>query len=423
MADRSNKTEAPTPRRKREARKRGQVPRSPELVAWASVLLLTILVQSTFRRATTSLTALFDRAGFLMAHPDPRDALSLLASGLADAVVVLGPLVTVLFVIGVAGNVAQVGFMFSSKSLKPDLKRMNPLSGIKKLISPAGVWEGVKAMLKAALLGFLAYGAIKGALPVLMASGTPPLGQVASVVGATVLRFIRDVALVGLVLAVVDYALNRRRLNRQLRMSKREVKEEVRSSEGDPLVKSTIRQMQRRLSKLRMIAEVGKSDVVVVNPTHVAVALKYEASRGAPRVLAKGREAVAARIREEAERKSVPIVRDAPLARTLHAVCEVGDEIPASLYTAVARLLAFVFALRARGPMFGVVDLAGGGQLPPPPPAASAPPPGAAGPLWGGGARDNGAARPPAGGGGPRGGGPPPPPAAPSARAARPGAA
>jgi flagellar biosynthetic protein FlhB len=154
------------------------------------------------------------------------------------------------------------------------------------------------------------------------------------------------VAVAGLALAAVDYAFQRRRVRKSVMMTKQEVKEEYRQSEGDPMTRQRIRQRQVEMSRNRMMAAVAVSSVVVVNPTHIAVALEYRPEWGAPRVVAKGQGFVAARIREEAEKHGVPIVRDVPLARTLHSACKLGQSIPPHLYEAVARLLAFVFNLK-----------------------------------------------------------------------------
>jgi flagellar biosynthetic protein FlhB len=168
------------------------------------------------------------------------------------------------------------------------------------------------------------------------------------------LRLVRLGAGAGLLLAFVDIAVVRRRNNKQLKMTKQEVKEEMRSSDGDPLLRGALRSRALAISRNRMMADVPSADVLVVNPTHVAVALRYQANRGAPRVVAKGADHMAARIREVAERNRVPMVQDIPLARTLFASCEVGQEIPADLYQAVATVLAFVMRLRRKGSAAGM---------------------------------------------------------------------
>jgi flagellar biosynthetic protein FlhB len=155
-------------------------------------------------------------------------------------------------------------------------------------------------------------------------------------------------------MAIADYAVVRRRIGKQLKMSKHEVKQEHKQQEGDPLLKGAIRSKQMAMSRQRMMSDLAKADVVLVNPTHVAVALRYDPSRGAPRVVAKGAGAVAARIREVAAEKRIPMVHDVPLARALYKACDLGSEIPADLYNAVARILAFVMMLKARGSAAGL---------------------------------------------------------------------
>jgi flagellar biosynthetic protein FlhB len=167
------------------------------------------------------------------------------------------------------------------------------------------------------------------------------------------MTLMRDVALAGLVMGLADYAYQRRRVGKQLRMSRHEVKQEHKQSEGDPLLKGAIRSRQMAMSRNRMMSAVADADVVLVNPTHVAVALRYQPDRGAPRVVAKGAGHVATRIREAADRHRVPMVADVPLARALHAACELDQEIPVELFTAVAHVLAFVLSLRAKGASSG----------------------------------------------------------------------
>jgi flagellar biosynthetic protein FlhB len=171
---------------------------------------------------------------------------------------------------------------------------------------------------------------------------------------AAALRLVRLGAGAGLMLACVDIAVVRRRNNKQLKMTKQEVKEEMKSSDGDPLLRGALRSRALAISRNRMMADVPTADVVIVNPTHVAVALRYDPARGAPRVVAKGGDHVAARIRELAERSRVPMVADIPLARTLYQTCEIGQEIPADLYQGVATVLAFVMRLKRRGSAAGI---------------------------------------------------------------------
>jgi flagellar biosynthetic protein FlhB len=176
-----------------------------------------------------------------------------------------------------------------------------------------------------------------------------PIDTVLNTVHGTAISLVRRVTLAALILAAADYAVARRRTDKQMRMTKQEVKDEHKQSEGDPLVKSAIRSRQLAMARSRMMADVGTADVLLVNPTHIAVALRYEPDKGAPRVVARGAGAIAARIRELAEEAQVPTVQDVPLARALYRSCEVGQEIPRELFAAVAQVLAFVISRRMRG--------------------------------------------------------------------------
>jgi flagellar biosynthetic protein FlhB len=248
--------------------------------------------------------------------------------------------------IGLVGNFAQTGFAISGKALKPKFDRISPKKGLKRLLSPHSAWEAAKAALKLAVLTAVAWPGVSHLGAALATGGRVPSAQVMAEVASSTMGLIRSTALAGLALAAVDYGFQRRRVKKGMMMTKQEVKEEYRQSEGDPMTRQRIRQRQVEMSRNRMMAAVAVSSVVVVNPTHVAVALEYRPELGAPRVVAKGQGFIAARIREEAEKHGVPIVRDVPLARTLHAACKLGQAIPADLYETVARLLAFVFSLK-----------------------------------------------------------------------------
>jgi flagellar biosynthetic protein FlhB len=203
------------------------------------------------------------------------------------------------------------------------------------------------------VLALVLWFTVKGLMPSLVGSGSLPLSATLHQTRDGVAAMMRAAVLAGLALAALDVVVVRRRTNKQLRMTKREVKEEHKQTDGDPHLKGAIRSRQMAMSRNRMMSEVAKADVVLVNPTHVAVALRYDPSRGAPRVVAKGAGAVAAKIRERASEHRVPMVEDVPLARALHSQCELGHEVPPDLYEAVARVLAFVMALRRRGSASG----------------------------------------------------------------------
>ncbi|HVW34893.1 MAG TPA: EscU/YscU/HrcU family type III secretion system export apparatus switch protein [Acidimicrobiia bacterium] len=342
----SDKTEQPTAKRKREARRDGNLARSPEVVAWAQMLAAGVLLPASYSLGWHSLRQVMTQVGTVITRPDVNASVDLLGSALRGGLLAIAPLALGMVAIGLIGNFAQTGFAVSGKALKPKFDRLSPKKGLKRLFSPHSAWEAGKAALKLLVLAGVAWPGVSHLGSALAGGGAVPTGQVLGRVASATMSLIRSTALAGLALAAVDYGFQRRRVRKSVMMTKQEVKEEYRQSEGDPMTRQRIRQRQVEMSRNRMMAAVAVSSVVVVNPTHIAVALEYRPEWGAPRVVAKGQGFIAQRIREEAEKHDVPIVRDVPLARTLHAACKLGQAIPADLYEAVARLLAFVFTLR-----------------------------------------------------------------------------
>ena len=341
------KTEKATPKKLKESRKEGRVARTPELGAWAAILAVASTLNWLTGKGVGSVQALLTRTLLLTERPDTEVALTLL--GEAGEVILLLSVGLGLFVlvIGVAAAVAQGGLFFATKSLKPKWSRLNPLEGAKRLFGPHALWEGAKMLLKSSLVAFFVWRAIDGLLPLL--GGLVPVPVALDLAADAATGLMRDVAFAGLVAAGIDYAVQRRRTGKQVRMTKKEVRDEHKQSEGDPFVRSAIRSRQLAAARSRMMSAVPDADVVLVNPTHVAVALRYEPEKGTPRVVAKGAGVVAARIREVATESRVTLVEDVPLARALHASCEVGQAIPPELYHAVAQVLAFVLSRRAAG--------------------------------------------------------------------------
>ena len=352
------KTEAPTPKRKKEGREKGQVARTPELTAWTGLLVATYMLKSAGGNAVAASQWVTTRMTDLIETPDITQGVSFLGEATLKFGMVVAPLCLALMVVGVAGSFAQVGFVPSTKLLKPKWERINPWKGLKRILSPMAAWEGGKSILKVAAIALATLPPLRATMEALISGQRVAVENVAVIVGGGMLTIMRNAALAGLLIAAMDYAMQRRKNNKGLRMTKQEVRDEHKQSEGDPHVKGAIRERQMRMSRNRMMADIANADAVIVNPTHVAVALKYDAAQGAPKVVAKGAGVIAAKIREKAEEHGVPMVRDVPLARTLYKSCEIGAEVPLELYEAVARVLAFVFALKARNLHHGVHDLA-----------------------------------------------------------------
>lgn len=347
--DSSDKSEKPTPKRLREAREKGQIAKTPDLSTWVAMLATTVLLQTEFRRGAVVLPEILHEMSLVIAKPDLGAATRFAADAMWKTAAVVGPMLVGMMIIGLLVNIAQVGFKPTSKKLKPDFSRLNPFKGIKKMVGAQAWWELGKALAKTALLVAVAWPAFSGAIQFLTQGNVSSAFAIAGFVAGTALTVLRNVSVAGLIVAAADYAYQKRRVMKQLRMTRQELREEMKQQEGNPEMRRSIRTRAMAISRNQMIRAVSAADVVIVNPTHYAVALKYDATKGAPQVVAKGAGTIAAAIRARAERNSVPIVHDPVLTRTLYKACEVGQLIPPNLYEAVAHLLAFVFGLRARG--------------------------------------------------------------------------
>lgn len=344
----ADKTEKPTPKKREDARKKGQVARTPDLVAWVQILVATVMADLTLSRSVDALGQVLLRMSDGIARPEQGAALGLLGQGMVAALIAVAPLTAAMVVVGLVGGLAQTGGSASMSLLEPKLERISLIKGTKRLFSVQSLWQAAKTALKVAALAAVAWQPIRTASEQLIAGGNLALGQALPAIGQAALDIARNTAILGLVIAALDFAINKRKVMKEMRMTRQEVRDEQKQTEGDPLLKSQIRSRQLAISGNRMIAAVADANVVVVNPTHVAVALRYEAGKGAPRVVATGKGEIARRIREEAEAHFVPVVRDVALARALEATVPVGAEIPAELYQAVARILAFLATVGQR---------------------------------------------------------------------------
>ncbi len=341
------RTEKATPRKLKESRKEGRVARTPELGAWAAILVVAVSLHWLAGRGLDSVRALLTRTLAMTARPDTASALTLLHDGTTLTLVLSVCLGSGVLLISVAAATAQGGLFIATKALKPKWSHLNPIQGAKRLFGPHALWEGAKMLVKSSLVAFFVWRAVMALMPVV--GGLLPIHVALDLAASAATGLMRDVAFAGLLAAGADYAVQRRRTGKQVRMTKKEVRDEHRQSEGDPMVRSALRSRALAAARNRMMADVPTADVVLVNPTHVAVALRYDPAQGTPRVVAKGAGVVAARIRELAVESRVALVEDVPLARALHASCAVGQEIPRELYHAVAQVLAFVLSRRAAG--------------------------------------------------------------------------
>lgn len=345
-SDKYSRTEKPTPKRKREARQEGQVARSPDVAGWLGLLVGAMVVPWLFAEARSRVLSVTGAAVQVMRHPTADGALRVLEGGLRQFLV-YGLLTGGIFALaGVVANLAQVGRSMSLKAARPRFSRLNPKEGFQRIFSPKAGWELAKQVAKLVVLAGIGYVSLRSLTGTVADKAPVTLGPLLGYAGNSILTFVRTVAVIGLLLGVGDYAVQRHRLGQSLKMTKHEVKEERRTQEGDPMIKARLRRQQYAIARSRMMAAVKTADVVVANPTHFAVALQYDPTRGgAPRVVAKGVDGLAVRIREEASRHGVAVVEDPPLARYLHAMCDIDQPIPVAVYVAVARLIAFVYSL------------------------------------------------------------------------------
>ncbi|RZU65519.1 flagellar biosynthetic protein FlhB [Microterricola gilva] len=355
MSDAAEKSEQATPKRMKEVRSKGQLTRSQDLVAWLGVGAAAVMLSTTIARGTAAAESQMFGIRDIIATPNPEHALDELVQGLGSMLGTLGPLFVVVAAVVLLGAAAQGGIHF--RKFTGRYEQLNLVKGAGRVFGMQALWEGAKSLLKTLVVGLVLFLVIQGLMPVLTSAGGLPVSALlaAAADGSAVL--LQAAVAAGLVLAAADVFVVMKRNRKKTRMTKQELKDENKSSEGDPLIKSQRRSRQLAMSRNRMIASVAGSDVVLVNPTHIAVALRYEAGKAAPRVVAKGQGIIATRIREEADATRVPIVKDVPLARALHAECEIGHEIPLEHYNAVARVLAFVMALKKRGAAQGTHTL------------------------------------------------------------------
>lgn len=343
------RTEKATPKRMKEVRKDGSLQKSQDLSAWAGIAAAVATIPMIMSNVTENLLTAVENIKAAIASPDINVLESLMRDSLTGILPALAPMLAASVIVAIAASAAMGGIHFSTKKVKPDFKKLNLIKGVKQKFSFQALWQGIKAVLKTAVVGLVLYSVVQKMMPILTSAGGLPISSVLEAAKSGVNQLLWTAIAAGIALSVVDILVVSRANRKKTRMTKKEVQDENKNSEGDPHIKGQRRSRQLAMSRNRMLASVPDADVVVVNPTHVAVALKYTAGEGAPRLIAKGRGLIAQRIREAADESDVPMVHDVPLARALHGACEVGQEVPEVLFTAVAQVLAFVMLLKRRG--------------------------------------------------------------------------
>ena len=347
MADDMEKTEEPTPKKIEDARKKGNVPKSQDT---AGVVTLFVAILITLMLFKLIASELFEATRYFFtligSEIDKSKAVALAIVTAKVIFLTILPIATAVAIAGIIGNVSQIGFLFTTEPLVPDLKKIDPLKGAKNLFSLKKIVDGIKNSFKAFVVlgvGFIFFFKFIEELPTVALFSLPyQLKWLAekAVILALVMLFVLAL------FALVDLIITRRRYFEGLKMSKQEIKDEMKNMEGDPLIKAKIRQIQMEASKKRMMAEVPNADVVVTNPTHFAVALKYDQQKHhAPVVVAKGADKIALQIKKIARQNGVHIVENPPLARTLYAQVDIDKPIPEELFATVAELLAYVYKM------------------------------------------------------------------------------
>jgi flagellar biosynthetic protein FlhB len=350
VRDDVEKSEEPTAKRRDDARKRGQFPRSRNIAPVVTLISVIFVLNIGGGKLVNGLGAVL-RTFFQLAGDLENVGVDDLLRVSIDAAITVTPTLAAMFALLAVTNVfvgfIQSGFVLAAEPLRPQWKRINPLSGFARLCSGESIVESTKAVLVLSCLTLIGWSFLRGRFFIL--TGLPGLQvdeilRVASYDSST-LAF--QIVTAMAVFAICDYLHQRWQTEKKLRMSRQEVREEMREQEGDPLLKFNLKRLRQRLTRRRMMRDVEKADVVITNPTHLAVALRYRATEmSAPRVVGKGAGFIADKIREVARARHIPLIEDKPLARVLFQQVEIGGEVPESLYRAVAGVLAYVYRLR-----------------------------------------------------------------------------
>jgi flagellar biosynthetic protein FlhB len=361
----SDKTEKATPKKQRDARQKGQLAKSQDVVSWSALLIGLYLVPLTLRRLMEATTETFETLERVGGEPSGDVAVDTLGNALQSGFFAVFPLMATIAFGAVLASIGQTGPLLTLKPLKPNFKKLNPLQGFQRLFSMRSAWETVKQVAKMTIIVALVWPRLNRVVEAMVGNGRLPLWAGIDVASSHVMSMFRTVAWTMLIIALADFGYQKFQHARDLRMTKQEVKDEYKNTEGDGMVKGRIRSLQRAMARNRMMSEVADADVIVTNPTHIAVALRYDPlTAAAPRVLAVGAGALAMKIRELGTDSKVPIVEAKPLARALWRSCEAGDQIPVVLYEAGAKVLAFVRRLDQRFSPTGPIELPKAARVP-----------------------------------------------------------
>jgi flagellar biosynthetic protein FlhB len=346
------RSEQPTSKRIQDAREKGQVCKSIEvstmMLFLATVLAFYLYIPSVARRLCTVVSSYL--ADLSMWDGTSTSVISIFRQSVFELAIMILPLLVLFLIIGLASNIMQVGFTISAEAISPKLSKMNPLTGFKnRFMSVKSLEQLVKTLIIMLIIAWVSYRAIKRELPVYPPLMTADVGVIVLTIFRSTTRLLWDVLWIFIIIAAADYGFQRWQYTQDLMMTKQEIKDEFKQSEGNPIIKSRIRSIQMHMARKRMMRAVPKADVVITNPTHLAIALQYDRGKMiAPTVVAKGAGEVAEKIKQIARKAGVPLVENKPLAQALFRSVDIGGIIPEALYKAVAEILAHVYRLKAK---------------------------------------------------------------------------
>lgn len=353
----SDKTEEPTDHKLQKAREEGQVSKSQEVTQTMLLVALTAtfagICSSLYRSSAeyaTSVYRLIPTINWQAGGLTEGDYLNIIVYVLLLVLKLMIPLLAVSVVVGIAGNLAQIGFLFTTKTMSPKLSKLNPMGGFKRMFSKRSLLELFKQLVKVGGIGYVTYYVLKQEIPTLQVTVTLGLEQTAHIVRQIITKITILVVLTSIVLAAIDFVMQKKFHMKDMKMSFQDLKDEYKETEGNPEVKGKQKQIMRQVA-MGMGMGGGapqEATAVVTNPTHLAVGLKYEEGMNAPTIVAKGENLIAEKIKDVAEENDIAVMENATLAQALFKSCNIGDEIPAELYKAVAEVLAFVFKLKRK---------------------------------------------------------------------------
>ena len=350
MSEADGRTEEPTGKRRSEARDKGQVAKSMEL-STAFLFIASIFVVKAYLDVIWSQIVEYTYSMWTKfpVNLSPSEAIDIVTQFATTLLNILAPIFFILFVVALAVTVPQVGWHISWYTLKPDLNKLNPIQGFKRYASIQPYVMVLQSIFKLILLGILSYAILAAHYPAILSTVNMDLSETGIIFSNVIWELCWKLAMALMILGIIDMMFQKYQFEKSLKMTKQEIKDETKNTEGDPLIKSQIRKKQQQMARKRMMQELPKADVVVTNPTHFAIAIRYDSTKmAAPTVTVKGAGLLAQKIKELAKEFNVPIVENPPLARSIYKMCDVDDEIPTELYAAVSEVLVYVYRLTGK---------------------------------------------------------------------------